>query len=199
MTGDQTAHIVWYVLALTLVGSALLSRRINLKSAAGMILAWIAIFAVVLILFSYRQELGLMVGRVQGEVLGTPRQHVEGSAIHIAMASDGHYWVEGRIGATQVRFLVDSGASITALSETTAREASLTIDQQRIATIDTANGPVNAKYSSIPELSVGAIRANDLTAIVSPNFGDINVLGMNFLSQLKTWRVENGEMILVPR
>jgi aspartyl protease family protein len=34
--------------------------------------------------------------------------------------------------------------------------------------------------------------------VVSPAFGDTDVLGMNFLSRLKSWRVEDGVLVLVP-
>ncbi|CAN5480150.1 TIGR02281 family clan AA aspartic protease [soil metagenome] len=198
MTGDMTAQLLWYCLAFVLVGSALFARRWNFRSTVGMALGWIAIFAIILIAFSYRQDLGLVMTRVQSEVTGTPRQRMEGKAIHIAMAADGHYWVEGMINATPARFLVDSGASITALSEATATRAGLNVDQLRVAVMQTANGPVNARYASVPRLSIGAIKASDLPVVVSPAFGEINVLGMNFLSQLGSWRVEKGEMVLEP-
>jgi len=37
-----------------------------------------------------------------------------------------------------------------------------------------------------------------LAVVVAEEFGDSNVIGMNFLSQLKSWRVEGNEMILEP-
>jgi aspartyl protease family protein len=40
--------------------------------------------------------------------------------------------------------------------------------------------------------------ALDLPVVVADAFGDSNVIGMNFLSEMKSWRVENGEMILEP-
>ncbi|RZL97585.1 MAG: TIGR02281 family clan AA aspartic protease, partial [Sphingomonas sp.] len=43
-----------------------------------------------------------------------------------------------------------------------------------------------------------SIVARDLSAVVSPAFGDVNVVGMNFLSRLKSWRVEDNTLILVP-
>lgn len=199
MSGDQTAQVIWYVLALTLVGSALLSRRVSLKGALGMALIWVGIFLIVLTAFSYRQELGLVANRVQTEVTGAPRQQVEGKALRIALAADGHYWVEGNVNGVPARFLIDSGASITALSEETTRLAGLAVDQQRIAMMQTANGRIEAKYSVVPALAVGAITTTDLTVVVSPAFGEVNVLGMNFLSQLKSWRVEEGEMVLEPK
>ena len=64
--------------------------------------------------------------------------------------------------------------------------------------LTTSNGPVEALRSNIATLVIGPLRASDLTIVVSPAFGGVNVLGMNFLSQLKSWRVEGDEMILEP-
>ncbi|HEY8433253.1 MAG TPA: TIGR02281 family clan AA aspartic protease, partial [Sphingomicrobium sp.] len=47
-------------------------------------------------------------------------------------------------------------------------------------------------------LKVGGITATDLPTIVAPEFGDQDVLGMNFLSRLKSWRVEGKTLILTP-
>jgi aspartyl protease family protein len=194
----MSAQLLWYILALVLVGSAVLARRWTFRGAIGMALAWVGIFAILLIGFSFRQELGLVGARVQSEITGAPRQRTEGKAIRIAMSADGHFWVEGMINTTPTRFLVDSGASITALSETVATQAGLNVDQMRVAVMHTANGPVDARYASVPQLRIGAIKTSDLQVVVSPAFGEINVLGMNFLSQLKGWRVENREMVLEP-
>jgi aspartyl protease family protein len=199
VTFDESAHILWYVLAMVLVGSALIARRVALRSAIGMVLAWIAIFAVVLVIVSYRREVSGVAGRVQSEVLGKPVQRAEGQALHVAPGPDGHYWVDGTINGTPARFLIDSGATITALSEQTARAAGLNIDPGGMPVVmQTANGAVDARRSSIGTLAVGPVRVSDLPVVVSPAFGEINVIGMNMLSRLRRWGVENGEMVLVP-
>jgi aspartyl protease family protein len=48
------------------------------------------------------------------------------------------------------------------------------------------------------ELRFGTIVARDLPVVVSPAFGTTDVLGMNFLSKLKSWRVEGRTLILEP-
>jgi aspartyl protease family protein len=40
--------------------------------------------------------------------------------------------------------------------------------------------------------------AKDLPIVVAKEFGDSNVIGMNFLSKLRSWRVEGTEMVLEP-
>ena len=64
--------------------------------------------------------------------------------------------------------------------------------------LGTANGTVTAELTTVPSLSFGNIRAEGLDAVIAPNLGRTNVLGMNFLSRLKGWRVEDGNLILSP-
>ena len=52
--------------------------------------------------------------------------------------------------------------------------------------------------SPIDELRVGNIVARNLKIVTSPGLGGIDVIGMNFLSQLRGWRVEERTLILVP-
>lgn len=199
MDGDQAMGSLWYILALVLVGSALIGRRMRLGRALGMVLAWVIIFCVVLSLFSLRRELGLVKDRVRSELTGKPQQRVEGQSLRIAVSGDGHYWVDGAINGTPTRFLVDSGASVTALSEGAARAAGLNVDRDGMPMImQTANGRVEARRSTIATLSLGPIRASDLPVVVSPAFGEVNVIGMNMLSRLESWGVHNGEMVLTP-
>lgn len=199
MTIDQGADMLWIVLASTLVIAALLARRLSFRGALGMALGWIAIFAVVLILFTYGRDIATVGVRVGQEVTGAAQQRAEGQSLHIRMGSDGHFWANGEINGTSARFLIDSGATVTAISDTVARETGLNVDESGPGVImQTANGTVLARRASIAGLTLGPIRTGDLPVIVSDRFNGVNVLGMNFLSRLKSWRVENGEMVLEP-
>jgi len=198
MNSADNANIIWYLLVLVLVGSALISRRFSLRGALAMLLGWIAIFLIVLVLFTYRDQFTNVAQDVRSELTGSTRQRTEGDSLHIRMDPDGHFWAEGEINGTPARFLIDSGATITALSEDVALAAGLNIDSGPGMVMQTANGPVLARRSSIAGLSVGPIRTADLPIVVSDRFGGVNVLGMNFLSRLGGWRVQNGEMVLQP-
>ena len=199
MSGAQSAEIIWLLLAMMLVGSALLSRRWSLTGALSMAMWWVAIFVIALAIFSFRSEIGVVADRVKSEVTGEAQQRIEGSTLRINKSLDGHFWVDALVNGQTMRFLIDSGASITAVSESAAMSASLNIDQSGFPMVlMTANGPVEARRSNIATLEIGPLRASDLAIVVSPAFGGVNVLGMNFLSQLKSWRVEGDEMILEP-
>jgi aspartyl protease family protein len=64
--------------------------------------------------------------------------------------------------------------------------------------ITTANGPINASISSAESLSFGNVEARGIDVVIAPNLGRTNVLGMNVLSRLASWRVEDNTLILVP-
>jgi len=124
---------------------------------------------------------------------------VSGKETRVNIGEDGHFWLRGTIDGTPARFLVDTGATITTLDPGTARRAHLEPDADaRQVVLNTANGTVNATRTTIASLRIGSIAARELGAVVSPGMDGTNVLGMNFLSQLASWRVEGHTLILVP-
>ncbi|GAM06441.1 retropepsin-like aspartic protease family protein [Novosphingobium sp. MBES04] len=131
--------------------------------------------------------------------VGIERQSVEGSETRVAMAPDGHFWIRASINGVERDFLVDTGATLTALAPVTAQAAQIEPSPvpRRIA-MRTANGTVPAELVTVDELRFGNIVARDLDAVVAPGLGEQNVIGMNLLSRLASWRVEGRTLILVP-
>src|SRR3546814_17639717 len=64
--------------------------------------------------------------------LGLDSQQVVGKEVRIPMARDGHFWADVELNGTKRRMLVDSGATVTALSETTAAAAGVEGDRKRV-------------------------------------------------------------------
>ncbi len=130
---------------------------------------------------------------------GLPRQEVSGDETRIPMARDGHFWIDAQVNGTPVRFMVDTGATLTAVSQSTAKAAGLEPRSGGLLVrLTTANGTVFAELTSIGEIRFGNVRAEGLDAVIAPNLGPMNVIGMNFLSRLQGWRVEGRTLILVP-
>ena len=133
------------------------------------------------------------------ERLGLDDQQVAGGELHVKMASDGHFWAVASINGVRRRMLIDSGATVTAISETTAREAGVSAGTGLAPVVlETANGAARAETGKVDELRVGNIVARNLRIVTSPGLGNLDVLGMNFLSKLDSWRVEGRTLILVP-
>ena len=131
--------------------------------------------------------------------MGLPEQVVEGGETRIELARDGHFWLRAQVDGVEADFLVDTGATLTAVSSTLAEEAGLEARRGGIPLrINTANGPIAADLTSIEEMRFGNVAARGLDAVIAPNIGETNVIGMNLLSRLASWRVEGDTMILVP-
>lgn len=195
-SGDQAAHALWLLLALVLVASGMVGRRIPVARLIGWSAAWATLFLGLFILFRWFEPeiIAWQHSRRAGQIGVTTG--IAG-VVRIPVSRDGHYWVDASVNDERVRFLVDSGASITAVSETTAKRIGLAEDPMgRTLVVQTANGPVTARRSIVADLRVGGIQATDLPVIMSPAFGDVNVLGMNFLGKLDGWRVSDGYMVL---
>ena len=133
-------------------------------------------------------------------IAGLKQQRVEGGETRIPMGPDGHFWVNAEVNGQERRFLVDTGATLTALSVSTAREAGIEpAELGRTIMLQTANGAAPAKLASIGQIRFGNVVARDLDAVIAPGIGETNVIGMNLLSRLASWRVEGQTLILVPK
>ena len=132
--------------------------------------------------------------------LGLDSQQVSGEEVRIRIARDGHFWANVTINGVERRMLIDSGATITAISAETAQRAAVEKSANILPVVlQTANGAVQAETGTIKRLALGNIEARDLNVVISPALGNMDVLGMNFLSQLASWGVQDGTLILVPK
>lgn len=196
-----TAAPEWQHLAIYAVAAALLimllqripyvGRVIRFAFSAGL-LAFL-----IFVLFQqapYQPELSRFTQK-----LGLDDQRVAGKELRVRMAPDGHFWVVASINGVKTRMLIDSGATVTAISEQTARAAGVgTGTGLTPVVLRTANGAATAKTGKVDVLRVGNIVARNLRIVSAPGLGGLDVLGMNFLSMLESWRVEGRVLILVP-
>ena len=191
---DKAPYVVFYVLAGLLVASSLIGRRIPLGKAAKMGLAWLAIFAVFFGIFAFRRELSGVGQRLKAETTGSAI--VAGETVRIPISDDGHFWVDASVNGHEVRFMVDSGASVTTISSDEARAAGIAVGTKR-AIVNTANGRMLVAQGYAERLQVGSIERTDFPVDINDQDG-LNLLGMNFLSSLSSWRVEGNYLVLAP-
>lgn len=196
--GDQAANFIYLLGVLVLVASALMVRRIPVRHSLKMLLAWILIFAAVFIVFALRSDFAALGDRLLQSVQGTATPVQQGETLRVRQALDGHFWVDAELNGETVRFLIDSGATTTSISTTTAERAGIEPSGGFPVIVQTANGTVAVERGRAERVEVGSIVREDLAVHVSDGFGETNVLGMNFLSSLSAWGVEGGWLILKP-
>ena len=194
----SSSLLIFAGLAVLLLAALILAGRIPVVRAVARIAAWCLLAGALFVVVDQRERLGFGAGAL-GDLVAADTQKVVGEELRIRMAPDGHFWATVRFGGIERRLLVDSGATLTALNADTAAAAGLDPRDEMIPVIlRTANGDVRAQTTEIAELRLGNIVARELPVVVSPAFGRVDVLGMNFLSRLKSWRVEGRTLILVP-
>jgi aspartyl protease family protein len=193
VTGNAP-NAVYYGMGIVLVLSSLIAMRLPLGKALKMGFAWVAIFGVAFVLFAFRGEFSGLTDRLRAEATGAAI--VADGEVRIPVGDDGHYWLEAQVNGRSARFLVDSGATTTTVSRSLAERAGVPLTGQRIA-VSTANGIAPVRLASLDRLEVGPILRNDFPINVSDR-DDVNVLGMNFLSSLRGWRVEGHDLVLRP-
>ncbi|MGH6613229.1 retropepsin-like aspartic protease family protein [Sphingomonas sp.] len=198
MTEGQSAGVIFSLLCLVLAVSSLAGRRIPLSFAVKSALAWAAIIGIIYIAVVNRSAI---VGGFNDfeHWASIGKQQTDGKTIRIAQSDDGHYYARVTINGVTRSMMIDSGATTVALSEATANAVSVKFDKSsEPVQLQTANGMVDAWRATIKRLDIDGLHARDIKAVVSPKFGDVDVIGMNFLSRLRSWRVENGVLILEP-
>jgi len=194
VNGFNAPYAVYYVVLLVAVAGSLIGMRQPIGKTLKMALAWIAIFGVGFILFSFRSEFSAFGQRLKSEAMGSAI--VEGQTVRVPMAEDGHFWLEAKVNGHALRFMVDSGASVTTVSRESATAAGMPIGTERTF-VQTANGSTTAIKGWADRLEVGPIARTDFPIDINEH-DDTNLLGMNFLSSLKGWRVEGHFLVLEP-
>jgi aspartyl protease family protein len=184
---------VYILMAVMLVMGMLLSRRERPIRLIATAVGWTAVFAAGFVLFTFRDDPGLINQRLRAEATGRPVE--QGSELRIPMAIDGHFWVNGEVNGQPVEFLIDSGATMTTVGRVTAEQVGLTINQNAAQIVRTGNGLIRVSTGRAGTLTVGEISRPDMAMHVADN-EDLNVLGMNFLSSLRRWGVEGRWLIL---
>jgi aspartyl protease family protein len=121
-----------------------------------------------------------------------------GDVMFVARGRDGHFGVDAVIGGHRVPFLVDTGASIVALTSQTAARLNITRAMRgRRMRMQTANGAVEADTVRLASIQVGSLEVQDVEAVIMPagRLG-MNLLGMSFLSRLSRYEFRSGSLVL---
>jgi aspartyl protease family protein len=196
VSGDDAVSFFYLIGCLVLVASAFLVHRLPLGQTLKMAAAWVLIFIVAFAVVALRDDFRALGRRLLGDLRGEPV--LSGQAVRIARAPDGHYWVTASLNGEPVRFLVDSGATNTGVDRRTARRAGIVPDGGDPMAVNTANGITFVHRAVAERFSLGPIERRDMKIWVSQNDDDMNLLGMNFLSSLSAWGIEDGQLVLRP-
>jgi aspartyl protease family protein len=198
MSNETVAAVLMSLLVLILPLSSLIARRPPLGQTLRYGVAWVGIFALLLVLFSFRDDLRAGWNTLF-ERFDPSAPKIVGENVRIRQDEGGHFSAKAMVNGREVLFLIDTGATTSMMSRGSANAANVPVSETGFAAIvETANGTTAMRRARIESLKVGSIVREDHAILVSEDMGEMNMLGMNFLSSLKSWRVEGKDMVLTP-
>ncbi len=122
-----------------------------------------------------------------------------GQPAQIARAADGHYWAEADIDGRAIRVLVDTGASVVALTRDDALRLGLRLRPSDFTqTVETASGSVRAAPVDLKHVAVAGARVEDVRALVVEKGLPHSLLGMSYLGRLSAFEARPTGLTLRP-
>ena len=130
---------------------------------------------------------------------GEPRQTSRGRKVRLKVGRGGHYRADVRINGTKLRMMVDTGASLIALTARDAKRMGVYPKPDKfVYKTRTANGLARVAVVELKEVKIGGIRLKNVKASVHKGKGlSTNLLGMSFLNRLRKFNFEGDTLTLV--
>ncbi|MDP2731970.1 MAG: TIGR02281 family clan AA aspartic protease [Hoeflea sp.] len=135
------------------------------------------------------------------EIAAKPLAHYASGvrAASIPISQDGHFTADFHINGRSVRGIIDTGATYVAINRTTARAIGLGLANSDFKhQVRTANGLTSAALVTIGRIDVGSVTVDNVEAFVLDDRSlSATLIGMSFMSKLKSYRVTNDKLELV--
>jgi aspartyl protease family protein len=111
----------------------------------------------------------------------------------------GHFSADGKVNGQPIRFMVDTGATITAIPAADARRLNIDVSKGQFVLLRTANGTARARQVKLDVVSVGGVTLYGVEAVIMEGDGlSMPLLGMSFLNRMDMKR-EGSVLTLTKR
>lgn len=196
---NQTVRLVALVGILILVAGGAFGRRQRLGEMLGNLALWCGIFAIVIVGYTFRAELGQIGSRVLAEVSpGAAVVDVSGAKATFRRSFGGAFRVNTEINGHRAALIFDTGASAVVLTQADAKSAGIDVRNLRYSVpVRTANGTGMAAAVILDRVKVGDITRRKVRAFVADDGAlETSLLGMTFLETLSGFSVQNDSLVL---
>lgn len=180
------------------------------RQAIGMATGWLAVAGAVAVGIVFSKEIGQMARGAVGSPAArdsvahrkdrpaVPVRTASGREVQIRAGAHGHYYARAEINGRPIEVLVDTGASIVALTYDDARRAGVFVtDSDYTQRVSTANGHTRVAPVMLDRVSIGDITVRNVPAAVSePDSLTTTLLGMSFLGRLQRVDIRPGILVL---
>ena len=121
----------------------------------------------------------------------------ESEALLLRRDASGQFYMTANVNGSEVRFLVDTGADLVALTEDTAQELGIAVGEMQ-PIMQTASGVGYAAPVKVDEMVVAGVTLSNVDAVVVQDLGT-NLLGQSVLGRLGSVRLQGDSMMIRPR
>ncbi len=121
-----------------------------------------------------------------------------GSVVEIDALDNGHFNAEAEVNGRSIEVMIDTGATMVALSYEDAETAGFRLsDSDFTRAVSTANGVARVAPVTLDRVSIGNITVRDVPAAVAER-GRLktSLLGMSFLSRLSRFDMRSGRLVM---
>lgn len=192
-----------YLLPITLMLAAgIWASRRNVSETLRNLFIWLVILLGLATAFVYRKDAAdvgnrLMAGLLPGHAFVVTTSE-GGQEVILHKRLNGHFEADVTINGHRINMLVDTGASLLALTQADARRIGLDPDSMTYGmTIMTANGRGRAAPVMLKTVGIGPIdRQNVSAAVAEAGKLDQSLLGMTFLETLGSMQMQTDELRL---
>ncbi|VAW13955.1 hypothetical protein MNBD_ALPHA09-64 [hydrothermal vent metagenome] len=204
---DELARLSSGIALLIVIGgSAALGYRGQATLALKQALVWIAIGLSLVVLYTYRADIGRLGARVlsqlapgivlEARALGQSGE--TGGIIAVTAGQGGQFDVEALVNGTSVRLLADTGATLVVLTHDDALRVGIDTGALRYnIPVQTANGVAKNALLHLEEISVGSITIPNIRALIAkPGQLETSLLGMSFLTRLTSFQISGDQLVL---
>ncbi|NKK76477.1 TIGR02281 family clan AA aspartic protease [Rhizobium leguminosarum] len=200
LQSDDFGRVVYLLPIALMLSAGIWASRRSVGETMRQMMIWLVIILALVTVYLYRQEaLGvgnrLLAGLVPGRAVVVTTSE-GGREIILHKLLNGHFKADVAVNGQTVEMLVDTGASMVALSREDAER--IGIDLSRLTysmTIMTANGRGRAAPVTLDQVAIGPIIRNNVAASVAEDGRlDQSLLGMSFLETLGSLQMQTDEL-----
>ena len=121
-----------------------------------------------------------------------------GRKVLVAADNQGHFVTTFKVNGRPVDAMVDTGATVVALTASTARKVGISLSSGDYNhEVSTANGQVKVAVVTVDSIQLGKITLEDVQAVVIEDKAlRTNLIGMSFLKRLDKYQVQDGALLL---
>ncbi|MBX5161186.1 TIGR02281 family clan AA aspartic protease [Rhizobium sp. NZLR8] len=200
LQSDDFGRVVYLLPIALMLSAGIWASRRSIGETVRQMMIWLVIILTLATVYLYRQEaLGvgnrLLAGLVPGRAVVVTTSE-GGQEIILHKLLNGHFEADVAVNGQTIQMLVDTGASMVALSREDAER--IGIDLSRLTysmTIMTANGRGRAAPVTLEQVAIGPIVRDSVAASVAEDGRlDQSLLGMSFLETLGSLQMQTDEL-----